>query len=164
MMGAGKSSIGPQLARRLGRRFVDTDAEVERAVGSRVAEIFEREGEPAFRRYERAAIDAWCGEAAVVALGGGAIAEPGARERLARSGIVVYLRARPETLLARVGDAQDRPLLRGLAPAAQQARLAELLAQRRSAYESAAITIDTDDQPLEALVESVARRIEQEAG
>ncbi len=163
-MGAGKSSIGPQLARRLGRRFVDTDAEVERAVGSRVAEIFEREGEPAFRRHERAAIDACSGEAAVVALGGEAIAEPGARERLARSGIVVYLRARPETLLARVGDAKDRPLLRGLAPAAQQARLAELLAQRKSAYESAAITIDTDDQPLEALVESVARRVEQEAG
>lgn len=164
MMGAGKSSIGPQLARRLGRRFVDTDAEVERAVGSRVAEIFEREGEPAFRRHERAAIDACSGEALVVALGGGAIAEPGARERLARSGIVVYLRARPETLLARVGDAKDRPLLRGLAPAAQQARLAELLAQRKSAYESAAITIDTDDQPLAALVESVAQRIEQEAG
>ena len=121
MMGAGKSSIGPRLARRLGRRFIDTDAEVERAVGSRVAEIFEREGEPAFRSHEREAIEACCGEAAVVALGGGAIEQPGARERLASTGIVVYLRARPETLLARVGDAGSRPLLRGLAPAAQQA-------------------------------------------
>jgi len=164
MMGAGKSSIGPQLARRLGRRFIDTDAEVERVVGSRVAEIFEREGEAAFRRAERAAIEACCGEPAVVALGGGAIAQPGARERLSQTGLVVYLRARPETLLARIGDADSRPLLRGLAPAAQQARLAELLAQRRSAYESAAITIDTDDQPVAALVESLAKRVEQEAG
>lgn len=164
MMGAGKSSIGPRLARRLGRRFIDTDAEVERAVGSRVAEIFEREGESGFRRHERAAIDACCGAAAVVALGGGAIAQPGARERLAETGVVVYLRARPETLLARVGDANSRPLLRGLAPAAQQARLAELLAERRDAYESASIVIDTDDQPVEALVESLAKRVEQEAG
>ena len=164
MMGAGKSSIGPQLARRLGRRFIDTDAEVERAVGSRVAEIFERDGEPAFRRHERAAIEACRGESAVVALGGGAIAQPGARERLAESGIVVYLRARPETLLARVGDASSRPLLRDLEPAAQRARLADLLAQRRSAYESAAIVIDTDDQPVEALVERLAKRVEQEAG
>ncbi len=164
MMGAGKSSIGPQLARRLGRRFIDTDAEVERSVGRRVAEIFERDGEPAFRRHERAAIEACCGEAAVVALGGGAIAQPGARERLAGAGIVIYLRARPETLLARVGDADSRPLLRDLDPAAQKARLASLLAERRDAYESAAIVIDTDDQPVEALVEQLAKRIEREAG
>jgi len=163
MMGAGKSSIGPRLARRLGRRFIDTDAEVERAVGSRVAEIFEREGEAAFRRHERAAIEACCGEAAVVALGGGAIAQPGAHERLASTGIVIYLRARPETLLARVADASSRPLLRGLEPAAQKDRLAELLEQRRSAYESAAIVIDTDELPLDALVETLAKRFEQEA-
>ena len=163
MMGAGKSSIGAQLARRLGRRFIDTDAEVERAVGRRVAEIFEREGEPAFRRHESAAIEACCGEGAVVALGGGAIAQPGAPERLASTGILVYLRARPETLLARVGDASSRPLLRGLEPAAQRARLAGLLAQRRIAYESAAIVLDTDELPLAELVESLAKRIEQEA-
>ncbi len=164
MMGAGKSSIGPRLAQRLGWRFIDTDAEVERAVGRRVAEIFDLEGEAAFRRHERAAIDACRGEAAVVALGGGAIAQPGESERLAGTGIVVYLRARPETLLARVGDASSRPLLRGLGPAAQKARLAELLAQRQGAYESAAVVIDTDDAPLESLVESLARRVEQEAG
>ena len=99
----------------------------------------------------------------MVALGGGAIAQPGARERLASTGIVIYLRARPETLLARVGDANTRPLLRGLTPAAQTARLAELLEQRRDAYESAAIVIDTDGQPLDALVETLAKRIEQEA-
>lgn len=163
MMGAGKSTIGPKLARRLGRRFIDTDAEVERAVGSRVAEIFEREGEPAFRSLEREAIEACCGVDAVVALGGGAIEPPGARERLASTGTVVYLRARLETLLARVGDPRNRPLLRGLPPAAQAIRIQELLERRRAAYESASIVIDTDAVSPDSVVESLAERIEREA-
>jgi shikimate kinase len=164
MMGAGKSTIGPRLARRLGRRFIDTDSEVERAAGRGVAEIFEREGEPAFRRREREAIEACCGENAVVALGGGAIEPPGARERLASTGTVVYLRARPGTLLARLGDARNRPLLAGLSPAGQASRLAELLERRRAAYESASIVIDTDDLPPDSVVEALASRIEGEAG
>jgi len=162
-MGAGKSTIGPRLARRLGRRFIDTDQEVERTVGSRVAEIFEREGEPAFRSLEREAIEACCGESAVVALGGGAIEPPGVRDRIAGAGTVIYLRARPETLLARVGDAQSRPLLKGLSPAAQARRLAELLARRQAAYESASIVIDTDELPPDSVVETLAERIEREA-
>jgi shikimate kinase len=164
MMGAGKSTIGPKLAQRLGRRFIDTDAEVERAAGSRVSEIFEREGEPAFRARERQAIEACCGQAAVVALGGGAIEPPGARERLASTGTLVYLRARPGTLLARLGDARGRPLLAGLPPKAQAERLSELLARRRAAYESAAIAIDTDDLAPDAVVEALAGRLEKEAG
>ncbi|HEY8154266.1 MAG TPA: shikimate kinase [Myxococcota bacterium] len=163
MMGSGKSTVGPLLARRLGRRFIDTDAEVERAVGNRVAEIFEREGEPAFRSYEREAIEACAGEAAVVALGGGAIEPPGVRERLAETGTVVYLRARPETLLARVGDPDSRPLLRRLSPAGRALRLEELLARRREAYESASIVIDTDDLAPAAVVEQLAERIGREA-
>jgi shikimate kinase len=163
MMGAGKSTIGRRLAQRLGRRFVDTDAEVERAVGRSVAEIFAHEGEAAFRGHERAAIEAVGEEAAVVALGGGAIAQPGASERLARAGTVVYLRARPATLLARVGDAEGRPLLRGLAAERQLARLAELLEERRKAYESARIVLDTDDRPVAALVEELARRLAGDA-
>lgn len=163
MMGAGKSTIGPRLARRLGRRFIDTDEEVERAAGSRVAEIFEREGEPAFRSREREAIEACCGKAAVVALGGGAVEPPGVRDRIAGAGTVIYLRARPETLLARVGDARGRPLLEGLSPAGQAGRLAELLERRRAAYESASIVIDTDDLPPDSVVEALAERIGGEA-
>ena len=163
MMGAGKSTIGPKLARRLGRRFIDTDAEVERAAGSRIPEIFEREGEPAFRARERAAIEACCGQPAVVALGGGAIEPPGARERLASTGRLVYLRARPATLLARLGDARGRPLLAGLTPDGQAGRLAQLLERRRAAYESAAIVIDTDDLAPDSVVESLAGKLEGEA-
>jgi shikimate kinase len=163
MMGAGKSTIGPKLARRLGRRFIDTDAEVERAAGRRVSEIFQRDGEPTFRKLEREAVEACCGEAAVVALGGGAVEPPGACERLASTGTVIYLRARLPTLLARVHDGGGRPLLAGLQPKAQAERLSELLGRRRDAYESASIVIDTDDLAPDSVVEALAGRIEREA-
>ena len=98
-MGAGKSVVGRRLAHRLARPFVDTDAAIEDRAGRPVSAIFADDGEAVFRRMERDAIDAVRGSASVVALGGGAIAQPGAAERLASSGAVVYLRARPETLL-----------------------------------------------------------------
>jgi shikimate kinase len=121
MMGAGKSRSVP-CWRRLGRRFIDTDLEVERAVGSRVAEIFEREGEPAFRGPERDAIEACCGRPPWWRSAAGR-SSPGRARALPRAQDVIYLRARP-ALLARVGDAGGRPLLKGLSPAAQAKRLA----------------------------------------
>ncbi len=144
MMGAGKSAVGALLAERLGRGFVDTDALIERTAGIRIAELFRREGEAAFRKREREAIEKVAGGALVVALGGGAIAQPGVRERIAESGTVVYLRARPETLLGRVGEALDRPLLQGLSREDRLRRIAELLAERRPNYEQASIVVDTD--------------------
>jgi shikimate kinase len=98
----------------------------------------------------------------VVALGGGAIHQPGAREALARSGRILYLRARPQTLLTRVGDTRSRPLLRGLSPAQQLERLAALLEERRADYESASIVLDTDELSLDDVVEAAARRFEEE--
>lgn len=161
MMGVGKSTIGPALARALERPFVDTDAEVEQRAGRSVAEIFADEGEAAFRRRERARIRAWAGRPAVVALGGGAIAQPGAAGRLAASGTVVYLRAAPETLLSRLGDCRRRPLLHDLAPAARRARLEALLAERREAYESASIAVDTDETGPDELASDLARRVRE---
>ncbi len=160
-MGAGKSVVGMRLARRLGRRFVDTDAEVERQAGTRVAAIFETEGEAGFRARERRAIEAVAGEPAVVALGGGAIAQPGAAARLAASGTMVYLRARPETLLARLGEAETRPLLREAGGAeARRARLIELLAQREPRYAAARHVVDTDELDPEQVAERIARMLE----
>lgn len=159
MMGAGKSSVGRALAARLGREFVDTDAEIEKAAGASVREIFEREGEAGFRARERAAIDALAGRPVVVALGGGAIAQPGAAERLAASGTVVWLRARPETLAARVGDADARPLLRGLGPEARIARIAELAAAREASYRTARIAVDTDELQAEQVARAIAERL-----
>jgi shikimate kinase len=160
MMGAGKSAVGPLLARGLERRFVDTDREIERAAGMTVSEIFAAEGERGFRERERQLLEELSSGSDVVALGGGAIAQPGAAARLARAGTVVYLKASPDALLGRLGDGSDRPLLDGLAPAARRAKLEALLVERASAYETAAIAIDTEGHTLEAVVEAVLQRLD----
>jgi len=159
MMGAGKSTVGPALARRLGRRFVDSDAEIEREAGRSIPELFESEGEAAFRLRERAVIEALLGQGAVVALGGGAVAQPGIRELLARDGTLVYLRARPELLLDRLGDCRKRPLLAGLDREARLARLVALLGERREAYESAEVVVDTGPGPVDEVVAALAARL-----
>ena len=163
MMGSGKTSVGHRLAERLGRRFVDTDREVAMAARATVKEIFEREGEAGFRTRERAAIEAVAGSGAVVSLGGGAVAQPGVAETLAASGTIVYLRARPETLLRRVGAARSRPLLRGLSRPARLERLRGLLAERQAHYERAALVVDTDDANVEQVADAIVRRLEGDA-
>ena len=144
MMGAGKSAVGALLAERLGCGFVDADAEIERRARSTIAELFRREGEAAFRKRERETIESVAGDGVVVAWGGGAIAQPGAREQLARTGTVVYLRARAETLWGRIGETAGRPLLQGASGNDRLRRITELLAERASCYETAAIVVDTD--------------------
>ena len=156
MMGAGKSAVGRSLALRLQRPFADLDREIEREAGRQVAEIFDREGEQGFRERERKAVADWAARGAVVALGGGAIAQPGAAARLAESGTVVYLKAMPETLLQRLGDARTRPLLRGLDADARLATLRRLLDERRVAYESASVVVETDGMILAEVVAAVA--------
>ena len=159
MMGAGKSTVGPALAQRLGRRFVDSDAEIERECRAPVAEIFARDGEAAFRARERALVARLCAEPVVAALGGGAVAQPGVAETAARAGTLVWLRARPETLLARLGDAAARPLLAGLAGPARLARLRELCAAREAAYARAELVVDTDGLACDEIVELVAEAL-----
>jgi shikimate kinase len=159
MMGAGKSAVGRVLARRLGRRFVDADAEIERAAGCSISEIFADEGEAGFRAREHGMVEALVGADAVVALGGGAIAQPALRELLAGTGTLVYLRARPETLLARLREARDRPLLAGLDDEQRLARVGALLAEREAVYASADLCIDTDGLPVEQVAERVLDRL-----
>ncbi len=159
MMGAGKSAVGRALAARLGRPFADSDAEVERAAGRSVKAIFESEGEAGFRRREREAIEALADGDRVVALGGGAIAQPGAAARLAQTGTVVYLKASPEALLARVGSGRRRPLLHGLDPAGRLEKLRELLDARRAAYETASVVVCSEGDDVEAVVERVVERL-----
>jgi shikimate kinase len=160
MMGAGKSAVGPLLAEPLARRFVDTDVEIERFSGMTVSEIFSVEGEEAFRDRERQLIEELSDGSDVVALGGGAIAQPGAAAFLGRTGSVVYLKASARSLLGRLGDCSERPLLGGLAPEDRLARLEALLAERASAYETAAIAVDTERRAVEAVAEEILRRLD----
>lgn len=155
LMGAGKSRIGRALASRLGWQFVDSDRSVEEASGMRVAEIFAREGEAAFRRRERAALEGLPTHRCVVALGGGAVVAAENRRVLAAVGTLVWLDAAPETLVDRIGDAAERPLLAGLDREGRIARLAQLRAERLSAYGEAPIRIETDGRAVAEVVELV---------
>jgi len=154
-MGTGKTSIGQRLAARLGVPFVDTDALVEQNAGRSVAAIFADDGETAFRAAERRAVQAALDVPhAVVATGGGAIADPVNLVALRAAAPIVCLTARPEVILRRaLASGPTRPLLQGDDPAA---RIAALLAARAPAYAQADHTVDTSDAPLEQLVAAIA--------
>jgi shikimate kinase len=156
MMGAGKSSVGPALAARLGVPFLDTDAQIEARAGASVAELFAREGEAGFRARELEAVEACAGRPAIVALGGGALTRAEVRRHVARQGRVVYLRARPETLAERVGAAEERPLLHGLDADGRRERLRQLLEAREADYARGALVVETDSLAVDAVVDVVA--------
>jgi shikimate kinase len=113
MMGAGKTTTGHLLAERLGWGYRDSDADVEAATGLTVPELFARDGEAAFRRAEAVVLAEACADPlpSVVSVAGGAVLSEDNRRLITSSGIVVWLRARPETLAARLGDGIGRPLL-----------------------------------------------------
>lgn len=113
-MGTGKTVVGKILARRLGRRFLDTDAHVERLSGLTVPEIFARHGESYFRDLESEVIESlprYPAGSLVVATGGGAVLRENNRQILRRAGAVVLLAASPAEILSRVGEGAGRPLL-----------------------------------------------------
>lgn len=155
MMGSGKSTVGRALAARLARIFVDTDAEVERRAGRSISDIFSAEGESGFRRRETAVLVGLRGSRAVVALGGGAVLDARNREILSELGTVVWLDAGVETLSARIEGAEDRPLLAGMGRADRGARLSSLLEQRREAYATASVRVETDGRSVEEVCDAV---------
>lgn len=163
-MGSGKSSVGPALARELGRDFVDNDRRVEELAGSSIPEIFEHRGEAGFRALEAQAIDEGAGTNAVVALGGGAIAQPGAAEKLAGNGTLVYLQASVDVLLRRVGNAASRPLLAGLDRQARRERIEQMLNEREGAYRRASIVVETDGMSVSDVVCAIAAEFDVSAG
>ncbi len=157
MMGAGKTTIGRQLARRQHKRFVDSDHEIVARTGVEIPVIFEIEGEAGFRRREAAVIDDLSRETnLVLSTGGGAVLNAETRRLLRSRGTVVYLRVAPRILLERTGHDKNRPLLQVADP---MARLEELFAERDPFYrEVADIVVEGGRVGSTAIV----RRIEQE--
>jgi shikimate kinase len=154
--GAGKSTVGPLLADLLGAPFAETDRLVEEVAGKPVSDIFVSDGEPAFRDLERAAVARALAEhPGIVALGGGAVMDPGTREMLGRHR-VVYLRTGFVSAVRRVGLDAPRPLLIGN----PRGRMRELLAERLPVYEGLAwITVVTDDREPQEIADEIAAAI-----
>jgi shikimate kinase len=152
MMGSGKSTVGRALASRTGTAFLDTDLLVEGTAGLAVTEVFEEEGEAAFRMRESEAIRAAAAVAeAVVATGGGAVLLTENVRVMKTSGPIVWLQADPVTLADRIGIAPGRPLLRD---AVVVERLSVMLEDRRGAYGRAADhVVATDDFTVEEVAE-----------
>lgn len=154
-MGAGKSSVGREIAGRLRVGFVDLDERIERAAGKTVREIFAERGEPAFREMERAAIrEAISVPGRVIAAGGGAFQDGENRNLLKGYAPVVFLEVTVEEVLSRIPDARSRPLLPGDRPGGRQ-EIANRMKSRRPAYEQADWAVSTDNVP----VSQVADRI-----
>ena len=159
MMGAGKTTVGRLLARRLKRELYDSDHEIERRCGVRIPVIFDIEGEAGFRAREAQVIAELCARSGIVlATGGGAVLDAENRRRLAASGTVIYLHARPASLWLRVRHDRNRPLL---ATADPQKKLEQLYAERDPLYrEVAAIVVDTGRQSVQALTRDLLAQLD----
>ena len=154
MMGVGKSSVGRRLAARLGIPFVDADAEIERAAGMSIADIFARHGEADFRSGEARVIARLLESGPqVLATGGGAVMNQDTRALIKAKGVSIWLNADFEVLMRRINKRKnERPLLQTTDPAAT---LRALLAERDPVYAQADITVHSRDVAHDAVVADI---------
>jgi shikimate kinase/3-dehydroquinate synthase len=157
-MGAGKTTIGRILARKLGLRFIDSDHEIEARTGATIPWIFEIEGEPSFRRREAEVIrDLSAQKGIVLATGGGAVLNPDSRAFLKARGTVIYLRASINSIMVRTSHDKNRPLLQTADP---RKRLEELTEQREPLYlEVADLVIDTGRPNVQSMVQTILAQL-----
>ena len=159
LMGAGKTTVGRAVAKRLDRPFYDSDHEVEARTGVKIPVIFEHEGEAGFRARESLVIDELSQQSGIVlATGGGAVLAPHNREWLNQRGLVIYLRAHPHDLWLRTRRDKNRPLLQTDDP---RGKLESLYTARDPLYrECAHYTIETGRPSVNALVSMVLMQLE----
>ena len=158
-MGVGKSTVGRRLASRIGKRFLDSDKEIERRTGADIDLIFELEGEAGFRTRETNALDELTAQRDVVlATGGGAVLAPHNRDLLRNTGTIVYLSADVSILAERTARSKIRPLLN---TDNRLQRIIELMNQREPLYrELADCTVDTGAQSVKATVELICEALD----
>ena len=162
LMGSGKTTVGRALAKKLNKRFIDSDHEIEARTGASVALIFEIEGEEAFRQREAEVIrELTLLDDIVLATGGGAILHPQSRALLSQRGTVIYLRASVNSILQRTSHDKNRPLLQTADP---RRRIEELSRQREPLYtEIADIVIDTGRPNIQFLTHSILLQLQANA-
>jgi shikimate kinase len=160
LMGAGKTTIGRQLAKQLNKTFYDSDHEIERRTGVNIPLIFELEGEEGFRRREAVVIQRLTQmKNIVLATGGGAILLRENRENLKNNGTVVYLRAHVHELWQRTHNDKNRPLLQ---TKNSKEKLEQLFEERDPLYkEIASIVLDTGGQPVNGIVHHIEQLLAQ---
>lgn len=162
IMGAGKTSVGRRLGQRLALGFVDADAEIERAAGLTIPEIFAAHGEAFFRAGERRVVARLLeGGSQVLATGGGAWLDEGTRTRIAERGVSVWLKADIELVMRRVRKRANRPLLKTADP---EATMRALLAEREPVYGLADIVIRSNDTPHDVVVSDVLDALDRRLG
>jgi shikimate kinase len=154
-MGSGKSTVGPHLAAGLGRAFIDLDQLIVETDGRTIPEIFEQEGEAAFRKVETECLrQAATGPAAVIALGGGGYLEAANRRLMRDTGITVWLQASLETVRIRALGDGNRPLAR------DGQKFEDLYLRRLAVYGQADLHISTEGRTPESIGEELASRLE----
>ena len=153
LMGAGKTTVGRRLAHRLDLDFVDADAEIEKAAGESIPEIFKLRGEQVFREGERKVIARLLEDGPqVLATGGGAFMDPQTRAEIADKGISVWLKADIDVLMKRVSKRGNRPLLKTADP---RATMEKLMDERYPVYAGADIIVESREGPHEAVVDAI---------
>ncbi len=159
-MGTGKSAVGKMLARQLNRPFVDLDRQIEKEAGRTVQQIFEQDGESAFRKLEGKVVrEAARLKSQVIATGGGVMCNEENVQALKAGGVLVCLTASADTILERtLGSPGSRPLLAGGDP---KERIGELLKLRAPYYARADVTIDTTHRTLQEVSEEILCKVEK---
>jgi shikimate kinase / 3-dehydroquinate synthase len=160
LMGSGKTTVGRALAKKLNRRFIDSDHEIEARTGVSIPVIFELEGEQSFRQREADVIrELTALDDIVLATGGGAILNPASREYLKSRGTVIYLQASVNQILQRTSHDRNRPLLQTADP---RARIEELARQREPYYrEVAHIVVETGRPNVQSLLNTILAQLEK---
>jgi shikimate kinase len=152
-MAVGKSVVGRNLARRLGRRFVDLDKLIEKNEGMKVKEIFRQKGESHFRQAEKEAlVQVLLQSGQVIATGGGVVMDEENLRLLREKSFLVWLTAAPEVLRRRAGNGRQRPLLTG---GGRSQRIRQLMTQRKKNYSQAHVSVDTTDLTVDQVAEQI---------
>lgn len=154
-MGTGKSSVGPIVARRLGREFIDLDEWIATREGMTIADIFSRLGEDYFREWERQAVSEFCKrDDLVIATGGGTVADPTNRTALSVS-FIICLDASVDEIDRRLSGTNNRPLLNVNGREGRTRRIEELMEGRQEAYAAIPLHITTDGLTIDEVAERV---------